>query len=68
MYDNTIFVVLLLIILIIYMLPTVIAYARDVPQRQAITVVNIILGWTLVGWFVTFLWALMAETRADELT
>ena len=29
MYDNTVFVILLLLCAIIYMLPTLIAYARD---------------------------------------
>jgi hypothetical protein len=66
MYDNTIFVILLLLILVLYMLPTLIAYARDIPRRQTITVVNIILGWTLIGWIGCFLWARLAETSADE--
>lgn len=66
MYDNTVFVILLLLCLIIYMLPTLIAYARDVPSRQTITVVNIIFGWTLIGWFICFLWAMLAETGIDE--
>lgn len=66
MYDNTVFVILLLLCLIIYMLPTLIAYARDVPSRQTITVVNIIFGWTLIGWFIAFLWAMLAETSINE--
>ncbi len=68
MYDNTIEIVLLLLILVIYMLPTVIAYARDIPQRHTITVLDIVAGWTLIGWVILFLWAMMAETRADELS
>ena len=32
MYDNTVFVILLMLCVIIYMLPTLIAYARDIPQ------------------------------------
>ena len=66
MYDNTVFVVLLLLCLIIYMLPTLIAYARDVRSRQTITVVNIVFGWTLIGWLIAFLWAMLAETSIDE--
>ena len=66
MYDNTVFVILLLLCLIIYMLPTLIAYARDVRSRQTITVVNIIFGWTLIGWLIAFLWAMLAETSIDE--
>jgi hypothetical protein len=66
MYDNTVFVILLLLCLIIYMLPTLIAYARDVPSRQTITVINIVFGWTLIGWLIAFLWAMLAETSIDE--
>jgi hypothetical protein len=67
MYDNTVFVLLLLVTLAIYMLPALVAHARDLPQRRTITLVNIIFGWTLIGWLVSFLWALLAETPADEL-
>jgi hypothetical protein len=66
MYENTVFVILLLLCVIIYMLPTLIAYARDVPSRHTITVINIVFGWTLVGWLIAFLWAMLAETGIDE--
>jgi hypothetical protein len=65
--EHTITVILLLIALIIYMLPTLIAYARDIPQRKAVTVFNIVLGWTLIGWFIAFLWATLAATTPEEL-
>lgn len=68
MYDNTIWVIELLLAIIIYMIPTVIALARDIPQRSTVAVVNIIFGWTLIGWVIAFIWALMAETRSEELT
>jgi uncharacterized membrane protein (DUF485 family) len=67
MLDNTITVIELMLIAIIYMLPTLIAYARDIPQRRMITVLNIIFGWTLIGWVATFIWAMSAETEQDEL-
>ena len=67
MLDNTIFVIELMLVVILYMLPTLVAYARDIPQRQIITILNIVLGWTLIGWVIAFLWAMRAETAADEL-
>ena len=66
MFDNTITVIELLLIAIIYMLPTLIAYGRDIPARQTITVVNIILGWTLIVWLICFIWSLSAETAPEE--
>lgn len=65
--DHTIFIVQLLLVLILYMLPTLIAFARDIPARHLILVLNIIFGWTLIGWFVVFLWAMLAETAPEEL-
>ena len=67
MFDHTITVIMLMLIAILYMLPTLIAHARDIPQRQTITILNIVLGWTLIGWLVAFFWAMSAQTAADEL-
>ncbi len=66
MFEHTITVVELMLIAIIYMLPTLIAYARDIPPRQTVTVLNIILGWTLIVWLILFLWAMSAETAPEE--
>ena len=30
-----------------------------------VIVVNILLGWTVVGWFVSFIWACSGPTKAD---
>lgn len=65
--DNTIFMIELLIALILYMLPTLIAFARDIPHRFLINVLNIVFGWTLIGWIICFLWSLMEHTEAEEL-
>ncbi len=36
----------------LYVLPTVIAYRRRVVNRHSVAVVNLLLGWTVVGWIV----------------
>ncbi len=68
MLDNTYTVILLILIAILYMLPTVVAYGREIPQRRTITVINIIFGWTLIVWAILFLWAMTAETQMEELS
>jgi hypothetical protein len=45
------------------MLPTFIAFGRAHPKRQDIAVVNILLGWTLIGWIGVFLWALLVQVE-----
>lgn len=35
-----------------YLLPTVIAVLRKVPNTGSVLVLNLLLGWTLIGWAV----------------
>lgn len=60
MYVNTVEIVLPILIALFYLLPTLVAYARDIPQRPAIAFVNFVFGWTLVGWVVVSIWAMCA--------
>ena len=34
--------------------------------KYTVTVLNIVLGWTLIAWVILFVWAMMAETEAEE--
>jgi T4 superinfection immunity protein len=42
----------LLIVLCLYLLPTVVAIRRAHHQLAAILIVDVFLGWTFVGWVV----------------
>ena len=46
------------IALAIYVVPAAVALSRRHPQRHAISAINVLLGWTLVGWAATLLWSL----------
>jgi threonine/homoserine/homoserine lactone efflux protein len=60
------FLVVILIAIAIYFLPTMIAVGRGKAQGQAgVFFVNLCLGWSVIGWFVAFIWACSGETRAD---
>lgn len=52
-------IALLLIIagLAVYFLPLAVAQHRRHPQSLAIGVLNIVAGWTLLGWIVALVWA-----------
>ncbi|GEK71575.1 MULTISPECIES: superinfection immunity protein [Halomonas] len=41
----------------IYFLPLIIAALRDMPNAVAISVLNLVAGWTFVGWIVALVWA-----------
>jgi hypothetical protein len=44
----------------IYLMPAIIAELRRHPQRIAIAALNVLLGWTLLGWVIAFVWSLTA--------
>jgi hypothetical protein len=50
-------VVLIFIGLSMYLLPAILAFARSHNQAAAILLLNIFLGWTVVGWVGALVWA-----------
>jgi hypothetical protein len=38
--------------LVVYMLPTVVAFGRKAPHKGSILVINFFGGWTFIGWVV----------------
>lgn len=45
---------------VLYLLPTVVAFGGKKRNRAAILVLNLLLGWTLLGWVGALIWALVA--------
>jgi hypothetical protein len=43
--------------LVLYFVPAMIADARERKDAFAVTIVNVLLGWTVIGWFAALLWA-----------
>ena len=52
---------LLLVVLIFafYFLPTLIAFLRQHKNKLAIFLLNLFLGWTVLGWVVSLVWSVM---------
>lgn len=46
----------------IYLLPTIIAGGRHLPERGGIALLNIFLGWTFFGWVAALIWAIAAPS------
>jgi cation transporter-like permease len=42
---------------IAYFVPSMIALGRRHPKKGQIILVNVLLGWSLVGWIVSLVWA-----------
>ena len=41
-----------MLVILLYFLPTMVAFNRHHHQRGAIFVLNVFLGWTFLGWIV----------------
>jgi hypothetical protein len=52
----TLFLVLLLSFLA-YLIPAFIAFLRGHRHRILISVLNVLFGWSLVGWLICLIWA-----------
>jgi hypothetical protein len=46
-----------------YFIGGVIAYIRGHRQRVAISVLNVLSGWTVIGWIVAIVWACTADVE-----
>ena len=43
----------------LYFVPTIIAVVRKQPNSLAIFIVNLLLGWTVIGWVVALVWSVI---------
>ncbi len=58
--DIVLLFVLAVLAIAIYLLPTYMATLRHHHQATAILMVNLFLGWSLVGWIAALIWAMTA--------
>jgi len=45
------------VVLISYFIPTIIALIRKHRDATAIFILNLFLGWSLIGWIISLVWA-----------
>jgi Superinfection immunity protein len=53
--------VIILVIMFLYLVPTLIAAARHRQNRIVIFNLNLLLGWTLIAWVVALVWSLSSD-------
>ena len=53
----TLGVLLIVVALVIYFIPTIVALNRGHRNTAAIFIANLFLGWTFLGWVVCLVWA-----------
>ena len=55
--------VFLLFLLALYFLPSVVAGIRNHHNGAAIATLNLLLGWTVLGWIAALVWSLTATRQ-----
>ena len=50
----------------IYFMPSIVGRSRDHKHKLAIFILNLALGWTLIGWLIALIWA--CSGRPGELS
>jgi len=53
----------ILIIGALYFLPTIVASSKNKQNTGAIFALNLLLGWTVIGWILAFIWALTQDAN-----
>ena len=61
-----IFLVLGALAVTIYFLPSIIAFNRKHREKWAIFAVNLFLGFTAVGWWISLIWALRSDEKREQ--
>ena len=59
---------ILLLGTLMYLVPSIVAIVKKHPQKTAIVVLNVLLGWSIIGWVCALVWALVKispERRLD---
>jgi hypothetical protein len=61
-------IVLCVLGFVLYILPSVIAFKRGHQNAGAILALNLLLGWTFLGWVAALVWSLTQTTANVQVT
>jgi hypothetical protein len=51
----------------IYFLPAIISYKRHKRNHHAICVLNLLTGWSFIGWLASLIWACVEDPKAEAV-
>jgi hypothetical protein len=61
-------VLLVCVLIVAYLVPTIVAAQRKHNKVGAIFALNLLLGWTLLGWVIALAWSVNDNTRDSRRT
>lgn len=59
-------IILLIIGLIFYFVPAIVAFNREHNDAIAVFLLDLFLGWTFVGWVIALVWSVAGQSPAAE--
>jgi cytoskeletal protein RodZ len=57
-----------LLVLVLYVAPSMVAFARSHHNKWAIVAFNLLLGWTVLGWIGVLIWSLRRPRQQTQAT
>lgn len=51
----------------VYCLPYIVAVIRNLANRKSILLLNLLTGWTVLGWIAALIWAATAQGPVSTL-
>ena len=51
----------------LYFIPAIVANTRHVPNRGSVVVINVFLGWTLIGWVIALAMACRSVPSSGQV-
>ena len=54
-------IILIIAAILAYFVPTIIAVQDKKQNKAAIIALNVLAGWTFIGWVISLVWALTKE-------
>lgn len=60
--DTLIAIFLIAMVIGVYWIPSLVAFDRDVANKWSVAVLNLFLGWTVLGWVIALMMAVRDKT------
>lgn len=57
---------LIILMVAVYLLPTILGLTMKTPHTASVAVINVFLGWTLIGWVVALAMAVRNNDRVRQ--
>jgi hypothetical protein len=58
----------LVVVIALYFLPCIVAYGRGKVNSGGVLIINLLLGWTVIGWIVALAMAASGMTKKQQAT